>query len=78
MFVHEQDHGDYRIYAAAIEKGAGCFISAVAVNRVRGAPGLPVTVLRNDCVGDRPWDDGTVALREAVAWAEQALTHHTG
>ena len=73
MFVHEQDHGDFRIYAAAIERASGGFTSAVAVQRIRGTNTPPVAALRNDFVGEHEWENGALALRAAVEWALQAL-----
>ena len=75
MFIDEQDHGDFRIYAAAIEGAPGQFRSAVAVQRVRGADTPPVVAFRNDFVGKREWESSELALKMAIKWAQQELDH---
>ena len=79
MHFDERNVGDYRIFAGALEgpQGDG-YIAAMIVQRVRGAPGVPREVLRDESLacGHR-WASPNDALAYAINKAQEAIRNRS-
>ena len=75
MILQEQSHGDYRIYAGAIESPRGGYTAAFVVQHLGGAQRGMRETLRDDSVacGYR-WRTAQEAIDYAVHKAREALT----
>ena len=75
MHFDERNVGDYRIFAGALEgpKGDG-YIAAMIVQRVKGVPGVPREVMRDESLacGHR-WESPDDALAYAISKAQEAI-----
>jgi hypothetical protein len=75
MHFDERNVGDYRIYAGALEgpQGDG-YIAAMIVQRVKGVPGAPREILRDESLacGHR-WASPNDALAYAIGKAQDAI-----
>ena len=75
MHFDERNVGDYRIFAGALEgpKGDG-YIAAMIVQRVKGVPGVPREVMRDESLacGHR-WESPDDALAYAISKALEAI-----
>ena len=79
MHFDERNVGDYRIFAGALEgpQGDG-YIAAMIVQRVKGVPGAPREVLRDESVacGHR-WASADDALAYAIGKAQEAIRNRS-
>jgi hypothetical protein len=75
MRFDERVIGDYRIFAGALEgpRGDG-YIAAIIVQRVRGMPGAPREIFRDESLacGHR-WESADAALAYAISKANDAI-----
>ena len=75
MQFDERNVGDYRIYAGALEgpQGDG-YIAAMIVQRVKGVPGAPREIVRDESLacGHR-WASADAALAYAIGKATEAI-----
>jgi hypothetical protein len=79
MHFDERQMGDYRIFAGALEapKGDG-YIATMIVQRVRGVPGAPREVLRDEgLAGGHRWESAAEALAYAMGKAQEAIRKQT-
>ena len=79
MHFDERNVGDYRIFAGALEgpQGDG-YIAAMIVQRVKGVPGAPREVLRDESLacGHR-WASADDALAYAIGKAQDAIRNRS-
>jgi hypothetical protein len=79
MHFDEQDLGDYRIFAGALEapQGRG-YLAAMVVQRIQGLEGGPREALReeNMACGHR-WSSPKEALAYAIKKAQVAIRDHS-
>lgn len=75
MQFEERNVGDYRIFAGALEgpRGDG-YIAALIVQRVKGVPGAPREVMRDESLacGHR-WASSSDALAYAIGKAQETI-----
>ena len=79
MHFDERNIGDYRVYAGALEgpQGDG-YIAALVVQKVRGVPGAPQEVMRDESLacGHR-WPSADAALAYAIGKAQETIRSRT-
>jgi hypothetical protein len=79
MHLDERDIGDYRVYTGALEghQGDG-YIAALVIYRVRGIPGAPREILRDESLacGHR-WPSAEAALAYAMSKGQEAIRNRT-
>jgi hypothetical protein len=79
MQFEERNVGEYRIFAGALEgpQGDG-YIAATIVQRVKGVPGAPREIFRDESLacGHR-WQSADAALAYAISKAQDAIRKRT-